>query len=61
MQPAFVSPCLACRRRFRWNGQPLFTNCSCLNHGRSVTIAALAAGVSVAALGLLWGVGVGKR
>ena len=57
MQPVFVSPCLACRRRIRWNGTPLFTDCSCLNHGRSVTIAALAAGVSVAALGLLWRLG----
>ena len=57
MQPVFVSPCLACRRRIRWDGQPLFTDCSCLNHGRGVTIVALAAGVSVVALGLLGWVG----
>ena len=57
MQPVFISPCLACRRRIRWNGQPLFANCSCVNYGRSVTIAALAAGVGVAALGWLWQLG----
>ena len=54
MQPVFASPCLACRRHVRWNGQPLFTDCSCVNHGRGVTIVVLAAGVSAAALALLW-------
>jgi hypothetical protein len=54
MEPTFTSPCLVCRRRLRWNGQPVFTTCSCLNYGRSVTIVALAAGMSVVALGLLW-------
>ena len=52
--PVFVSSCLACRRRLRWRGQPLFSTCSCLSYGRSVTVAALAAGVGVAALRALW-------
>ena len=52
--PVFISPCLACRRRLRWSGQPLFSTCSCISYGRSVTIAALAAGLSLGALALLW-------
>ena len=52
--PVFVSPCLACRRRLRWRGQPLFATCSCVSYGRSVTVAALAAGVAVVALAALW-------
>jgi len=54
MEPVFVSPCLVCRRRVRWHGRPVFSTCSCVNHGRSVTIAALALGLSAGALGLWW-------
>ena len=32
----------------------MFASCSCLRYGRSVTIAALAAGVGAAALAALW-------
>ena len=49
----FASPCLACRRRVMIAGQPVFTTCSCLNYGRSVTVAAFAAGVTVVAGGWL--------
>lgn len=52
--PVFASPCLACRRRLRWRGQPLFATCFCLNYGRSVTVAALAAGVTAVALAASW-------
>ncbi|AHJ95666.1 hypothetical protein Hsw_0071 [Hymenobacter swuensis DY53] len=53
MKPVFASPCLACRRRFRWNGQPLFATCTCLNYGSGVTAVALVAGVVLVA-GILW-------
>lgn len=54
--PEYIQhPCVACRRPLRLNGQQVFTTCSCLNYGRSVTVAALAAGVGAgAALGLWW-------
>jgi len=57
MEPVFVSPCLACRRRVRWHGRLVFSTCSCVKHGRGITIAALALGLSVGALGLLWRLG----
>ncbi|MDF7812606.1 hypothetical protein [Hymenobacter sp. YC55] len=54
MEPSFVSPCFACRRRFRWNGQPLFTDCSCVNYGRGTTAVALVAAATLVVSGLLY-------
>ncbi|MBO0359450.1 hypothetical protein J0X19_15910 [Hymenobacter sp. BT186] len=54
MNPAFVSPCFACRRRIRWNGQPLFTDCSCVNYGRGTTTVALVAAATLVVGGLWW-------
>ena len=54
MDPSFVSPCLACRRRLRRNGQPLFTDCSCINYGRGTTAVVLVAGATLLVGGLWW-------
>ncbi|UOG74910.1 hypothetical protein MTX78_22690 [Hymenobacter tibetensis] len=54
MESAFVSPCLACRRRIQVKGQPLFTTCSCVNYGRGTTVVALVAGALLIVGGLWW-------
>lgn len=49
-----LMPCAFCRRRLRFNGKPVFTNCSCKAFGPPVTIGALLAGAVLVAAGTIW-------